>query len=446
MEAFTIGFGTSDITPPVGVELAGFGWYIGRKSTGVIEPLYAKAMLWQSGGDRGALISCDIIGVSRQTVKEVRETVSAECGIPFDNIIICATHTHSGPATYKLIGWGEMDPDYVKSLPRKIADSAKTAQGAMAPACLEYGETLVSGISYNREYKDGPTDDRLRLLKVTHGGKMAGFLANYSCHPVVMCEETSLISGDFVGLAVNKAGKAHGCTGLFIQGAIGDQNSVFCHKPQDESVENLKTLSGRFADFIEKAIGIASPIAPAPGEAQAKAGRKEISLPQSPISKPMIMRAYLILDEALKQGAALPERLGLHLKFEKAVYEAMWERSGALPADARETEIQAVRFGDFTIVAHPSELFLRYQQDVVAALAPCKIMVAGCANDSVGYMPTPDKYDMSGAKLDGGGISYPAYFVPMMIGEFPFTENAGKMLVDEMVNLVRSLQNPLTSA
>ena len=437
MTAFTAGFGTSDITPPVGVELAGFGWYLGRKSTGVIEPLHAKAMLWQSGGEKGALVACDLIGVSKPLVKEARETISAECGIPCDNIIICATHTHSGPASYKIIGWGEIDPDYLKRLPRKIADSAKAAQGAMSPACLEYGETPVNGISFNRDVKGGPTDERLRVLKVMHGGKLAGFLAHFSCHPAVMCEETTLITGDFVAMAVNKAGLEHGCTGVFIQGASGDQNPVFCHRPQDESVGNLKALSGMFAEFIEKALGSARPVGGvAPGTV--KTVRKEISLPQSPISKPAIFRTLAFINYIYRQRP-FSEKLELRLKFENAVYEALWERSDALPADARETEILAARFGDFAIVSHPAELFLRFQQDVEAALAPYKIMTAGYANDFIGYAPTPEKYDMSKASPDNEDIYYTPYFVPMMVGDYPFKENVGEILAGEMVKLVRSL-------
>ena len=38
------GFGKVEITPRVGVELCGFGPYLNRHSTRVVEPLYARAM------------------------------------------------------------------------------------------------------------------------------------------------------------------------------------------------------------------------------------------------------------------------------------------------------------------------------------------------------------------------------------------------------------------
>ena len=39
-----IGLSKSDITPPVGCELAGFGHYLGRQSNAVFDPLYASAL------------------------------------------------------------------------------------------------------------------------------------------------------------------------------------------------------------------------------------------------------------------------------------------------------------------------------------------------------------------------------------------------------------------
>ena len=150
-KSLMVGFGTSDITPPVGVELSGFGWYLERRSTGIIEPLLARAMLWQTDEIKGAVISCDLIGVTKELVKDVRARVSVECLIPVNNIIVCATHTHSGSAVVNVIGWGERDFGYLDTLPGRIASAAKSAVSQIAAAELEYGETEVNGISYNRD-------------------------------------------------------------------------------------------------------------------------------------------------------------------------------------------------------------------------------------------------------------------------------------------------------
>ena len=430
MADLAIGFGISDITPPVGVELSGFGWYLERKSTGIIEPLYAKSMLWQWEDARGAFISCDLIAVSRKLVKDIRTKVSKECQIPFDNIIVSTTHTHSGPQTLEeLIGWGEKDPDYLQRLPDLIADSSKSAKNEMSPARLEYGETPVSGISYNRENKDGVTDDCLKVLKIIFDTKTVGFLVNYSCHPVVMCEDTSLISGDFTGIAINKVSAKHQCTGIFIQGSSGDQNPVYCHLPQEEAVEKLHLLSDRFAGFIEKALDNTKPVVKEP----VSAGRKIISLPQIILDRAAVLRTLIITDDFLKYQGSLPEEVERRLKFEKAVHEALWKRFD-VPGDKRETEIQAVKFGDFIIATHPAELFFQFHKDLEESLKSYKTMISGYTNDFIGYVPTPDKYDVSQREY-----SYPAHFVPLMVGEFPFKQDVGGILINEMQQLIQSL-------
>jgi len=148
------GFAVSDITPPVGTELCGFGKFRGRKSTGIIENLYARAFAWQSGERRGAIIVCDLIGVSSDITRDVRSILKRELNLPPENVLVAGTHTHSGPATVKLIGWGEKNSEYLKTLPERIASAAIAAIGKLSDAEFEYGEAYVDGISYNRDGAD----------------------------------------------------------------------------------------------------------------------------------------------------------------------------------------------------------------------------------------------------------------------------------------------------
>lgn len=427
-EDMRVGFGTADITPPLGVELCGFGWYLGRRSTGIIEPLLARAMVWQAGETRGAIISCDLVGVRREIVRDVRAMVSAECGIPADHIVVCATHTHSGPTTVGFIGWGEKDPDYLVGLPERIAGAAQDAAKQMAPATLEYGEVPVDGISFNREYRGGETDPLLKVLKVKSGDTLMGFLANYSCHPVVMCAETFLISGDFVGLATNALGAQYGAVGLFLQGSAGDQNSVYRFQPQEEAIQSLHTLADRFAERIEAAFVEAQPVE----VDQVCVGRREITLPQVVPDRSLILRSLLLAEEVLKHQD-LPEGIRRRFVFEQAVHEAVWKRYDRRPLDGRPTEIQAARFGPVVLVTHPAELFYGFHRETIERLAPLNAMVVGYANDYVGYVPSPDRFDVS-ARV----YSYPAYFVPFLLGDFPFREDVGAVLRDAMVEHARS--------
>ena len=64
----TAGVAAVDITPPVGTPLGGYGARHGRPSTGVHDRLYAKALVLDNRSERIAIVTCDLIGVSRFTL------------------------------------------------------------------------------------------------------------------------------------------------------------------------------------------------------------------------------------------------------------------------------------------------------------------------------------------------------------------------------------------
>ena len=58
------GFGKWELTPPMGVELAGYGYYLKRCALSVRDPLYARAVLLEDDGGKSLVISCDLLGLS----------------------------------------------------------------------------------------------------------------------------------------------------------------------------------------------------------------------------------------------------------------------------------------------------------------------------------------------------------------------------------------------
>ena len=99
-----IGSAIVEITPP-----AGYPMYRG-KSTGVVDPLYARSLVFVQGEVKGAILMCDLIGIPRDLSRIVREQASGKTGIPYQNITIAATHTHTGPSiTEDFIGYSERE-------------------------------------------------------------------------------------------------------------------------------------------------------------------------------------------------------------------------------------------------------------------------------------------------------------------------------------------------
>src|SRR5262245_55079226 len=89
------GLATIDITPPVGWRMSGY--FYERFSTGEHDALQAKALVFRQGDERAALVFCDLIGMPAIISGPVRAEASRKTGIPAANILIAATHTHTGP-------------------------------------------------------------------------------------------------------------------------------------------------------------------------------------------------------------------------------------------------------------------------------------------------------------------------------------------------------------
>ena len=92
---FQVGLAEIDITPPVGYRMDGY--FYERLNTGQRDPLMAKALVFQQGATRAALVVSDLLGMPQSMSSEVRALAARRTGIPAANIAITATHTHTGP-------------------------------------------------------------------------------------------------------------------------------------------------------------------------------------------------------------------------------------------------------------------------------------------------------------------------------------------------------------
>ena len=142
------------ITPPVGVSLAGY--FHDRVSKSVRDDLYARAIVLESGGTRLAMVSCDLISVAEGLTVPAKAFIEKEASIPAENVLICATHTHTGPEIRSNSVVPRSD-QWFEHLPRLIADAVTTAADSMFPATIRPGRAEVQGCSFNRLFrlKDG---------------------------------------------------------------------------------------------------------------------------------------------------------------------------------------------------------------------------------------------------------------------------------------------------
>ena len=110
-----------EITPPIGHPMWGYSARHAAACQGVLDPLYARALVLAVGEERLAIVSLDLgRAPTRESVAAIRKRVHAAAGI--DTVFLVASHTHHGPVI-ELDNWPDPKNSYVRQLEDKIADA-----------------------------------------------------------------------------------------------------------------------------------------------------------------------------------------------------------------------------------------------------------------------------------------------------------------------------------
>ena len=163
-----VGIAVAEITPPVPYRMSGY--FSERLSTGIKDPLLAKAIVLKQGDEQAALVFCDIIGISLDVSTRVRQEASRETGIPEEHIAVAATHSHTGPLYFgalrdhfheRAVEQTGTDPHEAIDYPGQLVQTAvrviREAQAAAVPTKLQAGNGNEQRLSFNRRFlmKDG---------------------------------------------------------------------------------------------------------------------------------------------------------------------------------------------------------------------------------------------------------------------------------------------------
>ncbi|MBI4313210.1 MAG: neutral/alkaline non-lysosomal ceramidase N-terminal domain-containing protein [Candidatus Omnitrophica bacterium] len=225
------GASKKEITPAVGTTLAGYSRRANKPSEGVHDPLWVRAVAFGDGEDLVFILSADILVIPPGFTQEVARRIDQELpgAVGPEDLMISATHTHSGPGAYLMGPIGQMTagkyrPEVLERLMAACAQAAIEAAGRMRPAQFAVGHAQIPEAVENRMDPKAPVDPELIVLewKGVDGEPIAALL-NYAAHPTLLSSKNLLISGDFPGAACRALEKLQpGAVGLFINGASGD--------------------------------------------------------------------------------------------------------------------------------------------------------------------------------------------------------------------------------
>src|SRR5579863_7061402 len=139
---FRIGAAKIDLTPSQG-ELP-------KAYLGVLDHVFARAIVIDNGHTSAALVTLDAGGVPNELWVDLSARAEKELGIPSNNVLLTATHSHSVPMVIPIFGHKQIDQASVADYEEKVFQSIKSAKAKLQPARIAYG----TGLSYLNVQRD----------------------------------------------------------------------------------------------------------------------------------------------------------------------------------------------------------------------------------------------------------------------------------------------------
>jgi len=231
-QTFEAGTGRRDITPREAVPMWGYGERHDALSDGVLDPLYADALVMQAGARKIAIVGLDLgRAPAEASLQRIRRAIKEQAGIEYS--IIAGSHTHHGPvlelSDQESKGKGRFDAAlrYYHRMEDGIVDAILEANSKLAPARLAVGSVQLEGFNRNRHthIEPKPSDRELAVMRFDDAAGMPlAILVNFAAHPTMLPARTMKFSADYVGALKAEIMKETGAAAIFMQGAAGDQS------------------------------------------------------------------------------------------------------------------------------------------------------------------------------------------------------------------------------
>ena len=236
---FKVGFAQVDVTPPAPMPMWGYGDRHAALSTGVHDPLLAKAVVIDAGTDKLAIVGLDL-GRSpvTETMDNIMERVKADAGV--NHVLMSGSHTHHGPvlelADEEGKGKGVFDEGvaYIESLEDTlvglIVDAAKNVQDAR----IGWGTANID-MNRNRhtDFEPKPRDTELNVIRFDDAnGELLTLVVNFAAHPTMIPSSNLEYSADYPGQMMKAVEAETGAHCVFMQGAAGDMSTKTTEETQ----------------------------------------------------------------------------------------------------------------------------------------------------------------------------------------------------------------------
>jgi hypothetical protein len=408
----TAGVSLVEISPDPGIELAGYPHHP-RHNQGVHDPLYAGCICLDDGRTKIALVCMDLLMYSKKEVNAVRREVALRTPIPGPNVMICCSHTHSGPWASGRLDLEalqqKLQPDsrFVSSLRGKLATLVADAWASRFEARLGVQKGYCgreSGVGGNRRDPNELADPEVWVIGVQDTlGKLRGCLVKYALHPTFLHSDNLLVSADYPGcIRMQLAKKVPGLVFLFAQGASGNQSPRYFRS--GKTYDEARRVGGAIGE--EAARVLASMEYSDRVELVTRSAEIEIELRKLPSrseAESEVAGRKSDWEKARLSGAAEGDIWNAELRLlgaEDTLGYILAEQSGerlSLRDDELPAEIQVIGIGEARLVGIPGEIFTEFGMTIQYRAPFDKTVVIELANGCLpGYACTARAYAQGG--------------------------------------------------
>jgi len=416
-------------TPPFPVVLGGYAF---GKSEAVLQDLCAQTVVLEQNGARTAIISLDLLGLSVEQVRKLRNSLKTRFGI--SNALIHCTHSHSTPTGFDLRGgWGKVDPAYMELLHGRVIEGVRQATEKMFAAKIGVTTTSVDYLTRcsPSRHKDGPIDTELGVIAIRDDEeRVRGVVVNFACHPVCLHGYRNLISPDFPGYLREKLKDElpEGAEVAYLSGAFGDIMPADFKGPGKGEAELGRRMGHALAAEVMRVIDSAH----ATDGSGIRWKSEHVKLPLTPLPPVEQIRSEVNRLEAELKKNTLPREIRDNYQADiEWANEAIEIQQSGRTKSFQEIELLALIVGDLAVLAMPLELYAQVGL-IIKQASPFKYtFIAGNSNGAFGYLATRVAYDQG---------SYTVTSACRRYGMWAFSPDVSDILIGEAGKLLSQMK------
>jgi len=414
---FEAGAALSNITPKIGTSTNGY--FQDKLITGVHDETHARAIVLNDGETKLVVVVSDLCLLMRETAEAAKQRAHDITGIPMENMMLSATHTHSAGTSCPVFQ-SDPDPAYLAFIEERIADAIVRANNNLTPAQIGWGfgsepnqvfcrrwnlkETVINPLgtvdkvamnpgvnNSNKIDPSGPVDPELPVVVIKSlAGEYIALLANYSLH-YVGGVPTGDVSADYFAMFANQMEKLLGAdnqhnkfVGIMSNGTSGDINNVdFSGKNVQAKTPyvQMEYVANRLAAEAYKVIQELE----YQDWVSLKSTQKDINLGIRRPTAAEVTRAKDIISKA--DGPIMMTKEEVYAR------ETMFMKD--YPPEM-PVLLQAFKIGDLAIAGIPCEPFAAIGLELKEKSPFDDMFTISLANGYHGYLPTPEQHALGG--------------------------------------------------